>query len=368
MRLTRRALMPMVAGAGVLAMNTTIAPGQTGAQGGGTPGPEAGSGTIAYDLPGDAVYPEGVAFDPTAGVFYVGSTATGTIFRGDLATGEVTTFAEGAEQGLAGVTGMKVDASGLLWVCGASTGLIAIYDTTDGSVLGVASNGLGPEETFVNDVAVTSDGVGYFTDSVAPRLTAVGVQDGEFGEPETISFEGTAYTYGEGFNANGIVLTDDGAHLIIVDSGTASLYRYTIETGEVSLIDTAGADLTAGDGMALDGDLLYVCRNAVGQITRLRLSGDHAAATFVDEFSDPAFAFPTTIALTDRETLLVCNSQFGAMETGSPTLPFTVIEIAVPPLAADDATPEAGGTPVVEAGTGQDQDQDNATPVATPTT
>jgi Cu-Zn family superoxide dismutase len=35
----------------------------------------------AFELPGDRVYPEGIAVDPRTGVVYVGSYADGTIYR-----------------------------------------------------------------------------------------------------------------------------------------------------------------------------------------------------------------------------------------------------------------------------------------------
>lgn len=367
MSMTRRTLVPMMAGAGVFVANATIGYRNDAlAQTGGTPG--AGFETTVYDLPGDGVFPEGVAFDRATGTFYVGSNATGTIYRGDLTTGEVAVFLEGADQGPTSVNGLKVDEAGRLWVSGAATGLAAVYDTVDGALIGQASNGLEPGSTFVNDVTVSSDGTGYFTDSMTPQLWIIPAGDGQLGTPEVVSFEGTAYQYGEGFGANGIQLTGDEAHVIIIDSGSASLYRYTVGSGEVSAIDIGDADLTGGDGLALDGDVLYVCQNSVGQISRLQLGDDAGTATFIDTFSDPAFAFPTTIALTDRGTVLVCNSQFDTRETGAPELPFTVVEIAVPPLTGGAATPGAtpAGTPVVEVGTGQDQDLDSATPVATP--
>ena len=366
MKITRRTLIPMIAGAGVIVANATVArQNRTFAQSGATPDAGSDLEPTSYSLPGDDAFPEGVAFDRAAGTFYVGSNATGTIYRGDLATGEVTVFLEGADQGLTSVNGLKVDEAGRLWVSGAATGLAAVYDTADGAPIGQAANGLAPGTTFVNDVTVSSDGTGYFSDSMTPQLWIIPAGDGELGAPEIVSFEGTVYEYGEGFNANGLQLTADEAQVIIIDSGTASLYRYTVDGGEVSTIDIGDADLTGGDGLALDGDILYVCQNSVGQISRLRLNADASTATFIDRFSDPAFAFPTTIALTDRDTVLVCNSQFDTRESGSPVLPFTVVEIALPPLTDGAATPDAG-TPVVEVGTGQDQDSDNATPVATP--
>ncbi len=361
MKITRRTLVPLMAGAGAVVANATFTvPPQASSQSGATPDAGSGSETTSYDLPGDGVYPEGVAFDQAAGTFYVGSAATGTIYRGDLATGEVTVFLEGADQGLISVTGLEVDEAGRLWVSGAATGLVAVYDTVDGALVGQAANGLEPGMTFINDVTVSSDGTGYFSDSMTPQLLIIRARDGQLGAPETVSFEGTVYEYGEGFNANGLQLTADEAHVIIIDSGTASLYRYTVDGGEISAIEIGDADLTGGDGLALDGDILYVCQNSVGQISRLRLNEDASTATFIDAFSDPAFAFPTTIALTDRDTVLVCNSQFDTRESSAPDLPFNVVEIAIPALPTDAATP------VVEVGTGQDQDSDNATPGATP--
>lgn len=362
MKLTRRAVFPVAAGSAVFVANATLSGHRVAwAQTGGTP---AAGGATVYALPGNAVYPEGVAFDPANNVFYVGSNAEGTIFRGNLATGKVTVFVEGAEAGLTSVNGLKVDDAGRLWASGAATGMAAVYDTVDGTLIGTASNGLPPDSTFVNDVTVSSDGTGYFTDSLTPQLWVIPTRDGQLGEPQIVSFEGTVYQYGDGFNANGIQVNADQTQVIILDSQSASLYRYTATSGEISAIDIGDADLTGGDGLALDDDVLYVCRNSAGMITRLRLNEDASAATYLDDFSDPSFAFPTTIALTNRDTVLVCNSQFDTRDGGEPVLPFSVVEIAIPPLAAGSATP--GATPDVEIGTGQDQDIDNATPAATP--
>ncbi len=73
---------------------------------------------------------------------------------------------------------------------------------------------------------------------------------------------GAVYEYGDGFDANGLQLTADEAHVIIIGSGTASLYRYTIDGGKVAAIATGHADLTGGDGLALGGDILSVNRVA----------------------------------------------------------------------------------------------------------
>ena len=51
----------------------------------------------SYVLPGDAVFPEGVTLDGDTNTFYVGSTTDGTIFEGNVETGEVSVFAEGTQ-------------------------------------------------------------------------------------------------------------------------------------------------------------------------------------------------------------------------------------------------------------------------------
>jgi hypothetical protein len=45
------------------------------------------SGAERYVLPGEQVFPEGVAYQSDTGDFYVGSTTDGTVFRGNVERG-----------------------------------------------------------------------------------------------------------------------------------------------------------------------------------------------------------------------------------------------------------------------------------------
>ena len=45
---------------------------------------EAAQRPTRYVLPGETVFPEGIAFEQSTGYFYVSSTTDGTIFRGTL--------------------------------------------------------------------------------------------------------------------------------------------------------------------------------------------------------------------------------------------------------------------------------------------
>src|SRR5688572_11141213 len=74
-----------------------------------------------YILPGEDVFPEGVAFDPETQTFYVSSTTDGTIFRGTPSETAAEVFLPGGEDGRASATGLAA-VDGLLFVSGGGTG------------------------------------------------------------------------------------------------------------------------------------------------------------------------------------------------------------------------------------------------------
>jgi Cu-Zn family superoxide dismutase len=282
-----------------------------------------------YILPGDAVFPEGIAYDQRTGNFYVSSTTDGTIFRGNIREEVASVFLPGGSDGRTTATGMKVDDQGRLFIAGAGTGKIFVYDTATGALLGQFANGVAP--TFLNDIAITKDGAAYVTDSLDPTLYKVTID--EQGQPQFeawLDFTGTPFVYQTGFNANGIVASPDGKYLVIVQSNTGKLFRVDIATQEVTQVDLGGATVMAGDGLVLQGHTLYVVRNSAGLIVKIQMSGDFSSGTVVSSTGDPSLHFPTTAALANGRLLLV-NSQFDRRCPGcSPDLPFTVSGIPVP--------------------------------------
>jgi hypothetical protein len=280
----------------------------------------------SYALPGESVFPEGVAYNPASGKFYVGSTGDGTLYEGDVASGEVTVFSEGGADGRTTAIGMKVDGNGYLWVAGGGTGQMFVYNTADGSLVASYTT---PEveQTFINDVTITPDGSAYFTDSFRPVLFKISGTEG--GEAESwLDFTGTVLEYGEGFNLNGIAATADGSYLLTVHSATGNLFRIDTNSQEIIQVDTGEADLTAGDGILLVGDTLYVTRNSFGEIVPVTMAEDYSVGTAGEAITDPSLIYPTTIAQAD-DSLLVVNSQFNNRE-GTPELPFTVSRISLP--------------------------------------
>jgi sugar lactone lactonase YvrE len=304
------------------------------------------AGGRAFALPAGGGFPEGIAYDEATGDFYVGSSIDGTIYRGNVTTGQVETFLPG---GLGRVAlGLALDDSGRLFVAGGGTGAVAIYDTATGQVLLETANGLAPN-TFLNGIAISPTGIAYITDSFNPtlyRIAATAIPPGP-GTPAPapttdalevfVDFTTTGFDLVQpGFNANGIVATPDGRFLLLVQTNTGNLYRVDTATGETIQIDLGGS-LLGGDGLELDGQTLYVVRE--GQITTVALGPDYASASIGASFSDPSFAMPTTIARFDG-CLLVVNSQFDALQ-GQPRLPFTVSSVPIP--SAGSATPVTAG-------------------------
>jgi sugar lactone lactonase YvrE len=288
------------------------------------------SGAERYVLPGEQVFPEGVAYRSDTGDFYVGSTTDGTVFRGNVEGGskEAEVFLEPESDGRTTAIGMEVDEEGRLYIAGGDTGRIFVYDTESADQIRRLDTP-DAEATFLNDVAVTPDGDAYFTDSMRPvlfRVTSTG--DGVGDAEPWLNFEGTPAEYEEGFNFNGIDATEDGRYLVAVKSNTGELFRIDTESKEVVEINLEGETLANGDGLLLDGRTVYVVRNEQGLIVPVKLSGEYISGEVGEPFTDPSFAFPTTIAKTNGR-LLVVNSQFDKRE-GEPELPFTVSSVEVP--------------------------------------
>lgn len=296
-----------------------------------------------FALAGDAIFPEGIAYDDATGDFFVGSSIDGTIFRGNVRTGDVEVFQPGSPGRVA--IGLALDDAGRLYVAGGVSGAVAVYDTTTGQRLVEVANGLAPN-TFLNDITIGPAGEAIITDSFNPGLrflpaAAVPADDGAPAaapEPAALNLFVDLATSGfdlvqPGFNANGIVTTPDGRYLLVIQTNTGNLYRVDIATTETILVDLGGATLPGGDGIELDGQTLYVVN--AGQITPVTLAADFASGTLGTSFSDPSFSSPTSLARYDG-CLLVVNSQFEALQD-QPELPFTVSSVPIP--AAESGTP-----------------------------
>ncbi|MEV5407787.1 superoxide dismutase [Thermopolyspora sp. NPDC052614] len=269
-----------------------------------------------FSLP-DGFQPEGIAISGTSAFF--GSRASGAIYRSDLRTGKGRIINRGS--GTPSL-GLKVDFRGRLFVAGGTGGDARVINARTGKL--IARYRLARGESFVNDVLVTHKAA-YFTDSTNPVLYKL-----SFGPGGTllrgavrIPLRG-AIDYADGINVNGIAPTPDGRALLVVQSNTGKLFRVNPRTGVTTQVDTGGESLANGDGLLLQGRILYVVRNSANKVAVLRLNRRGTSGKVIDELTDPRFDIPTTVA-PFRNRLYLPNARFST--TPTPTTPYNVVAI-----------------------------------------
>ncbi len=290
--------------------------------------PSAGSRPFPTSIPlPPGFFPEGIAIDGRTA--YVGSLDDGSIQQQDIKSGSTWQLAGSPGEARIAV-GMDVDRHGRLWVAGGGPRLdprlaaqYRVYDTATGALLLEQTVDAG----FLNDVIVTRDAA-WFTDSFAPALIRVPIaDDGSIGSPETVLLGGDWDQVEEEFNANGIVATPDGRHLIVAQSTTraagsgAALYRVPANTDatEVGAVRIRLDDTLAGaDGLVLVGRTLYSVAGPAG-VVKLRLSGPLTRARIVETLPVPGARTPTTADVFGSR-LYVVDAKFDLF--GDSTVPF----------------------------------------------
>jgi hypothetical protein len=263
--------------------------------------------------------PEGITTSKKH-TFFVGSRATGAIYKGSLRTGEGDELVPGG--GGKAATGLKVDRFGRLFVSGAGSKAIRVYDSRTGDLIRdypVLDAG------FINDNVVTKQGV-YFTDSSVQQLYFIPFgKKGALGELRRIPIRGD-FVYGTGFNANGIEAAKGGKTLILVQSSTGDLYTADAVTSgpatteRITLDRSSGTDneLDEGDGLLLKGRRLFVVENQDDRVTVVKLRRDLTRARIVKEIDSPLFDVPTTIARSGGRNYVV-NGQFNSAAPATDT-------------------------------------------------
>jgi len=261
----------------------------------------------------------------------VSSTTDGTIFRGNIREENTSVFLPGGADGRTSATGMKVDKQGRLFISGAATGKMFVYDTANGALLAAFDNDLA--NTFINDVAINpKDGAAYFTDSSSPMLYKVAQTAGQWAL-EKIDLAGSPIVYQSGFNLGGIAASADGKYLILAQGNNGKLFRYDLAARQAVQIDLGTDDVLGADGILLDGSTLYVMRNAQKLLVTIALANDYTRGTVMSVVTHPNFSFPTTMAFIPGH-ILVTNSQFDKRNAGQPpSLPFQLLSVPMPGAA-----------------------------------
>jgi hypothetical protein len=258
------------------------------------------------DLPARIELPNG--FQPEGVVswgsnLYAGSVANGAIWSGSARTGEGDILVPGTTGGSA--AGLHIDRWGRLWVAGAGTGTVKVYDAATGAPLASYSF---PTTGFLNDLDLVRNTV-YVTDSVNQQVVVIPLGGGGAlpaqSATKVMPLTG-AIDYVDGFNANG--LARSGGFFVIVQSNTGLLFRVDPRTGATRMIDTGGYLVSNGDGLEIVGHTLYVVRNFDNLVAVLHLSANLRTAHLLGELTGD-LAIPTTATAT-LGALWVVNARF----------------------------------------------------------
>lgn len=285
-------------------------------------------------VPAEIEYPEGITVD-SEGWIYVSSAVDGAVARMN-SKGEAVEIIAGANEILpAGneifpaMLGKKIDELGRLWIMGGLTGKIFVIDKATGDLL--ATRAVSGERKALNDAVIMADAV-YVTDTLQPILWKIARDGEEIGEPEAwIDFTGTPLEYGPGRNLNGVAADEDGKYLIVIQMDKGLLFRIDIASREVTPVDIGEETVTNGDGLVIDGQTMYLVRQAETEIVTLRFAPDFASAQVVSRFTDPALTWPATAVIAGDE-LLVVDTQFNRRASGDPVKPFSVVAIPLSKL------------------------------------
>jgi Cu-Zn family superoxide dismutase len=322
--------------------------------GGGNGGKQSGKGngnsgrhhggqkaTEVYTLDGNHGNPEGVAFDKRSGDFFVSSVGDGSIWRGEL--GDTADLVPTFIPPVAGnsATGMKIF-KGKLYVSGAATGTIKVYDVDSGALLATFdTKGGDTGPTFINDLVVTRHGDVFATDSFRPAIYHLTADEIATGSPTAVTPIDPADVINTSpeipvdhaanvFNLNGIVATSrhgHGTELIVVDSNTGGLFRVHVGDDNadrrIDELHVDGGPFPGGDGLLIDRGRLLVVQGSTpqfanGVVNFIKLKHGGRSGRLDDQRSDPSLRGPSTIARARNEYLIV-NADFATSTT-----PFTV--------------------------------------------
>jgi sugar lactone lactonase YvrE len=200
----------------------------------------------------------------------------------------------------------------VLWVAGGGTNRIRAHDARTGRRLAVYNF---PSENprFINDLVVTRRAV-YATDSFNQQLLVVRLGRGDrLPGPRAATTRALTgdlvYVPGpDQFNLNGIVKS--GRRLLAVQSNKGLLFRINPFTGRTRTVNLGGSSLSFGDGLEIDGDILYVVRNQLNEIAVVDLGRRLRRGEVVAHLTDDDFDIPTTVALLG-DSLYAVNARFG---------------------------------------------------------
>ena len=285
---------------------------------------------VAFTLPERDLLTEGIAYDPRAKAFFVGSVHHRKIVRVNR-SGRATDFVAANRDGLWAPLGMKVDADrGVLWVAAAAIPQMLDYDSAEAGRSGLFRYALAtgaltgkfpisPDGAphVLGDLTIARNGDVYASDSRAPVVWRV-----RAGSDSLERFVESPLL----LSAQGLALTPDERALYLADYSRGML-KIDLSSRTVRLLPCRDRVLALGiDGVYLSGGKLIGIQNGVEphRVVRLTIAaeGDSLIGSEVLERRHPRHSEPTLGVVVGRDLYYIANSQWEKFgETGTVARP-----------------------------------------------
>jgi hypothetical protein len=279
-------------------------------------------GAPAFTLHEKGFIPEGIAYDPVTGTFFLGSVYQRKIVSINR-KGEARDFATELD-GLWSVMGMRVDARRrLLWVATAAHPQMSNYRAEDNGTSGIFKFDLKtgklikkyllpnkPKQHWLGDLVLNSRGDLLTSDSLSPAVYVIRPGRDEL----ELFLESEAFV-----NLQGLAFTPDEKHLFVADYAKG-IFLVDLETKKaVTLSPAPNITLLGIDGLySYKGSLIGV-QNGINphRLVRIYPARDMKTIERLEtiEANDPFFDEPTLGVLVKDSFYLIANSQWGMIDS-----------------------------------------------------
>ena len=277
------------------------------------------------------------------------SSPDGSIYKVDLRSGQGEVLVEVQDPSDCFKLGMRVDdRTNYLFVAGCVYGNAYVYDADSGALIMEYQLNTSGQSGVVNDLTITNDAV-YFTDSFRPvlyrlplsRNGGIPLDPGAATEmplpDEFINNDPFCCT------GNGIVSTPNGKTLVIGHSNLSRLYRVDTASGDVDQINVDGSLTGFLDGIAMQGDTLYIMTPydfpgppvSIDRIQVVELDKGYLSGTLAAPITDPANLDGVASGAIFGDSLYVNNARYASLgdpSTVLPDLPFWVTKLKIRPV------------------------------------
>jgi hypothetical protein len=253
--------------------------------------------------------PEGIAFDPGSGNFYLSSIQKRKIVLINK-KGEASDFVQADQDGILSVLGMKVDTQGRLWACNntpesdtvSKESNIHVYEK-NGKLFKVFKLNDGNKHLF-NDLHFLSNGDTYVTDSEGGSVYVI--RKGSDRVEEFIPLKSLGYP-------NGIAATPDEKKLLVVTGSGLGIVSIDLENKKIASVAHPRFMLIGFDGLYTYKNTLIGIQNNIfpESVIRLYPSSDYSNISKMEfvTSNEPQFDTPTTGVISGDYLYFIANSQ-----------------------------------------------------------